>query len=77
MTLVLDLKDDLEQKLEAAARQEGITVSELIGSYLEELVEKKPTSIVDRLVELIGDVSVPPGGDDKKEYYEARTQKYA
>lgn len=77
MTLVIELKDDLEQKIEAVARQEGKTVSELIGGYLEELVEKKPMSIVDRLVELIGDVSVAPGGDDKKEYYEAMTQKHA
>ncbi|MCY7351267.1 MAG: hypothetical protein LH606_11460 [Cytophagaceae bacterium] len=77
MTLLIELKDDLEQKIEAVALQEGKTVLELVENYLKALVEKKPASIFDRLVDLIGDVSVVPGGDDKKEYYEAMTQKHA
>lgn len=83
MTLVIELKDELEEKVEKVARQRGTTVSDLVAGYLESVVletertSPKPKSRVDELLELIGDVQGLPDQDDKREYYEAMARKHA
>jgi hypothetical protein len=75
--LTLTVEKSVIEKAKSYAKQTGRSLSELIESYLENLIQENrdKEELSPRLKKLVGSVKLPKGFDEKKDlqnYYEKK-----
>ncbi|MFD2284711.1 hypothetical protein GJU39_20650 [Pedobacter petrophilus] len=73
----LTIEEDILQKAKKYASEMGSSVSELVESYFRKITEPKEREVkLFKMVEKLEKPNLPEDFDYKKEYYEARKDKY-
>jgi hypothetical protein len=76
--LTLTVEKDVIERAKAYAQKTGRSLSELIESHLESLIQEKKEEgkLSPRLKKIVGSVKLPKGFDEKKELRKVLEKKY-
>jgi hypothetical protein len=76
MTKTIELEEQVANRVEELARELGISVSELVSSYLNYNAVTPKMAAYQRIKELTAGLSLSPEVDARREYNEASLRKH-